>query len=516
MAEQRVLAVKDLPRGAKKTIKLSAILDSRGNAGEDETEVLLVNHDGIVLAMQSKCPHAGAPLEKGAICNGHLVCPWHMGTFSLPGGELVEPPPLEGLKMYPVRVSGEDIFVDPKPIKPAPPVQTSTDARTFLLVGFGAAGLMAAVTLRQEGFAGRIVSIDPVKEEPVDRTQLSKMALAGKMPLEKLAIHLPFKDQAHSEIERMTAVVTRFSAARKEAVLSDGKTIYFDSALIATGGTPKRLEVPGAEAAFTLRHSSDVAALLDAAEKGHSAVIIGTSFIGLEAAAALTQKGLRVTVVGPDHLPFAEKFGEPIAQALKAFHEKNGTHFLLDVEVTGISKTGVQITSKTAPHAAVVMPADLVVLGVGVTPELSFSHDLPLSEKGGIAVGSDLRAAESVWVAGDIASVKGTRIEHWRLAEQHGQLAARQMLGSTKTYDSVPFFWTFHYDKRLGYLGHATDWDEIVYDGSVEKLTFIAYYVKDDRVAAVLSCGRDTETAMLAEVMKTQPTLAEARQAIAE
>ena len=235
MAEQRVLAVKDLPNGAKKTIKLSA--DSGAlHSAKDETEILLVNHDGTVLALQAKCPHAGAPLEKGAICNGHLVCPWHMGTFALPGGQLLEPPPLEGLKTYRVRISDEDIFVDSDPIAPPRPEKKLNDTRTFVLIGSGAAGTMAAVTLRHEGFTGRIVSIDPVTDEPVDRTQLSKMALAGKVPIEKVAVQLP----EDMEIERITAAVTRLSAARKEVELSDGQKISFDAALLATGGTPKR------------------------------------------------------------------------------------------------------------------------------------------------------------------------------------------------------------------------------------------------------------------------------------
>lgn len=510
MGEQKVLALKDLPKGAKKTIKLSNATGPGLNLTLEETEVLLINDEGTVLAVQAKCPHAGAPLEKGAICNGHLVCPWHMGTFALPGGELVEPPPLEGLKTYRVRVSGEDIFVDSEPIKPAPQEKSANDPRTFVLIGSGAAGTMAAVTLRREGFAGRILSIDPVTNEPVDRTQLSKNALAGKLPIEKLAIHLP----QEIKIERVTASLTRLNAAHKEAELSDGQKITFDAALLATGGTPKRLDVPGAEAAYVLRHANDLKMLLEAAEKCKTAVIVGTSFIGLEAASALTQKKLRVTVVGPDLLPFAKKFGEPVAKTLKAFHESKGTHFHLGVEITDLGDHGVTIQSKASPQDTGIVPAELVVLGVGVTPELTFAHDLKVAEQGGIAVGADLRAAESVWVAGDIASVDGTRIEHWRLAEQHGQLAARQMLGRKRTYDSVPFFWTFHYDKRLGYLGHADSWDEIAYDGSLEALTFMAYYLNDGKVAAILSCGRDTETAMLAEVMKAQPTLAEARKAI--
>ena len=160
------------------------------------------------------------------------------------------------------------------------------------------------------------------------------------------------------------------------------------------------------------------------------------------------------------------------------------------------------------------LPADLVLFGTGVSPELGFQHNLPLADDGGVAVKDNLLAAPAVWVAGDIASVNSTRIEHWRLAQQHGQIAARQMLGHTAIYDSVPFFWTFHHGKRLGYLGHANEWDEIYYDGSVEELTFLAFYVKDRKVAAVLSCGRDTDTAKLAEILRGQPSLAEARQAL--
>ncbi len=508
MAEQRVLAVKDLPKGAKKTVRLAS---SGLASSDDEIEILLVNHEGSVLAMQAKCPHAGAPLEKGAICNGHLVCPWHMGTFALPGGELVEPPPFEGLKTYRVRVDGEDIFVDSDAQPQAAAGVEASDSRTFLLIGSGAAGTMAAVTLRRQGFAGRIISVDPAKGEPVDRTQLSKAVLAGKMPIAKAAIQLP----TDIKVDYVTAVVTQLSAERKQAILSDGQTISFDSALLATGGTPKRLDVPGAEAAFTIRHVGDVEAIAEAAAKAQRAVIIGTSFIALEAASALTQKGLHVTVVGPELLPFAKKFGEPVAQALKSLHESKGTHFHLGIDVVSISRTGVQIRSKTPPHESGVIAADLVILGVGVSPELAFAHDLKVAEKGGIAVGPDLRASASVWVAGDIANVNGTRIEHWRLAEQHGQLAAHQMLGEDKEYDGVPFFWTFHHDKRLGYLGHASEWDDVVYDGSVEALTFLAFYLKRGKVAAVLSCGRDTETALLAEVMKSAPSLEDARKALA-
>jgi NADPH-dependent 2,4-dienoyl-CoA reductase/sulfur reductase-like enzyme len=157
------------------------------------------------------------------------------------------------------------------------------------------------------------------------------------------------------------------------------------------------------------------------------------------------------------------------------------------------------------------IPADFILMGVGIAPNLQFEHDLPIAEDGGIRVDQSLRAANRVWVAGDIATVRGRRIEHWRLAQQHGMVAARQMMGSRDGFRGVPFFWTFHFGKRLNYLGHADEWDEVVYRGNVKKLDFLAFYVKDGRVLAILSCGKEQETAMLSEMMRNHLTIGSVR-----
>jgi len=488
----------ELPLGGKKTIKLG------------ETEVLLIHEEAGVSAVQAKCPHAGAPLEKGAVCNGRLVCPWHMGTFALPGGELIEPPAMEPLKTYAVKVEQGEILVDPEPLPVSSDPAAATSARpVILLVGAGAAGAMAATTLRQEGFLGRIVAVDPIAEEPVDRTQLTKQALSGKMPLEKVALGT----MASCQVERIHASVTELSAANGVARLSRGEPIHFDSALVATGGRPKRLAIPGAELAHTIRHPADVRAILDAAEGKRQAAVIGTSFIGLEAASALIQKGLQVTVIGKEELSFAKKFGNEVAEAVKALHVSKGTRFHLGAEIVRMGAEGVTVRAGSGEE---LVAADLVVMGVGIEPELGFAHDLPLAEHGGgIRVDASLRAAGRVWVAGDIASVDGTRIEHWRLAQQHGRVAALAMQGREAQYEGVPFFWTFHFGKRLGYLGHAKQWDRIVTDGDVATLEFINLYVQDGLVKAALSCGRDRQMAGLAERMRGPLTLEQARAAIA-
>ena len=496
MPEVRLPGAATLKSGEKKLVKVG------------DTEVLLIQLSDTLVAVQPKCPHAGAPLEQGAICNNRLVCPWHMGTFALPSGDLLEPPPLHGLDTFAVRVEGFDILINPEPRQHhSPSADPASNARTFLLVGAGAASTVAAITLRNEGFAGHIVAVDPHPDEPVDRTQLSKQALTGKMPLEKTRL----ESLEHFGVERIVASVTSLSSNPPEARLSNGTTVSFDRALIATGGTPKRLDIPGADLAFTLRHTADVQAILDRALPGKHAVIIGTSFIGLEAASSLTQKGLRVTVIGKEaSLPFTKKFGDRVAKAVLDLHEKNGVSFRLDTETLAVTTQGVTLRRKGEQPQP--LAADLVLFGVGVSPELSFEHDLPLAEKsGGLKVNASLQAADGIFAAGDIANVNGTRIEHWRLAEQHGALAARNMLGFGQHYTGVPFFWTFHFGKRLGYLGHANEWDEIVYDGDVEALTFLAFYLKDGKVDAVLSCGRDHDTASLAEPMRTHPSLADLR-----
>ena len=496
MPEVRIAGAATLKVGEKKVFK----------AGD--TEVLLIQLADTLVAVQPKCPHAGAPLEQGALCNDRLVCPWHMGTFALPTGDLLEPPPLKGLDTYAVRVEGSDVLLTTEAkLHDLPKEKQASNARTFLLVGAGAASIAAAITLRDEGFAGHIVAVDPVADEPLDRTQLSKQALAGKMPLEKTRLD-PLESFG---VERIVASVTKLSTDPGVAHLSNGASISFDRALVATGGVPKRLNIPGAELAFTIRHSADVTAILEKAEAGKNAVIIGTSFIGLEAASALTQKGLHVAVVGQDSgLPFAKKFGDRIAKAVVTLHEKNGVTFRLGTEILDVTSAGVSLRPQGQPQEQ--LAADLVIFGVGVSPTLNFEHSLPLAEKSdGLATDATLRVVDGVYAAGDIANVNGTRIEHWRLAEQHGMLAAHNMLGFHENYTSVPFFWTFHFGKRFGYLGHANDWDEIVYDGDVESLSFLAFYLKDNKVAAVLSCGRDHDTASLAEPMRESLSLADLR-----
>ncbi len=526
MSFEKALLLNELPRGSKKTVKLG------------ETEILLVHTaEGTLHAVEAKCPHAGAPLEGGAVCNGRLICPWHTGTFELESGKLVEPPPLRSLKLYAAQVEGASILVDPEP-RTAPSLASHDDhapaaalgaGQHVVTIGGGAAATAAVCTLRQAGFAGRITVIDPVATEPVDRTNLSKMVLAGKMPLDSLSLWSP-EEKSRLKVNRLQARVTRLDGEAGTLGTDDGAELRFDAALLAPGGKPRTLGVPGEELphVHTIRHQSDVEAISAALDiktgdkaEGKQVVLIGDSFIAFEAASALTTRGLKATLVCRSEKPFSQKFGDAPAGAILALHQTGGVTLKANSEAREITAAGVTLKDGTT------LPADLVIVAVGVQVDTGFEHGLRLEKDGGVPVDETLKAAGRLWVAGDAAAVNGTRIEHWRLAEQHGRTAAAGILagaltgtdGDGKGFCGVPFFWTAHFGKRFGYVGHASEWDELQLDGSLGggsgKPEFLAYYIKAGKVDAVFGCGKDAALAMLAERMREPLTLDQARTAAA-
>lgn len=512
MPEQHALKLADLPIGTKKTVTL------------DDTKILLVRTEDLapgqpaLFALEAECPHAGAPLEKGAVCDERLICPFHAGTFALDTGALIEPPPLRDLKRYPVRLSGEDILVDPTPVPVARPAPIG-QGKHLVFAGGGAAAAAALAFLRDANFAGTVTIMDPVMDEPIDRTQLTKAALAGKKPLDKLPIFSPPGQSVEGrepleplKIQRLKAHLTAFDPEAGTFTVGE-RTDHFDALLLATGGVPKRLEIPGADLphVFTIRHSEDLRRMEPLLGEGKHAVLIGDSFIAFEAASALKQRGLEVTVLAQSELPFAKKFGPVVAQAMMNLHKTKGVTVLPNTEAAAITDKDVKLKDAHGASNGDCLPADVVITAIGVDLAVEYLNATPgveVADKGGVAVGRDLRVAPGVWAAGDIAAVEGTRIEHWRLAEQHGRSAAEAMLAHVSeasappSFAGVPLFWTTHFGKRFNYAGHAEQWDRIEYVDDVLQLDFMAFYMKGEQVAAVLECGRDTAMAGLMEPLR--------------
>ena len=471
-------------------------------------EKILLVHDGeAVRAYSAICPHAGAPLEEGAICDGRIVCPWHKASFRISDGALLEPPALNGLARYDVRIEGQDILVG-EALKPAAIARPKTDERSFVIVGAGAAGAAAAAALREFGFAGRIALIGRESGLPFDRTSLSKFVLSGEMKPEEAPLLKPETFYADQKIDRVHGDISLFDARRRTLELTDGRKFIFDRALVASGGEPKPLSVEGAslEGVHMLRSRDDAAAILANLRPGARAIVLGASFIGLEVAACLRAQRVSVTVASPEEIPFARQFGERIGKSLRTLHESNGVIFESRTKPAKLEGSGR--VSAVALEDGRRLAADLVIVGVGVRPATNFIKGMELTKDGGLSVDTTMRAAESVYAAGDIAAFpippegRRARIEHWRVAQIQARVAAQNMLGGGAVYDAPPFFWTYHYGKTIEYLGHADGWDDEVVLGDVDKLSFAAFLLKGERVVAVVACERQRLMAVLAQRMR--------------
>lgn len=484
-----------------------------------DCKIVLLRAAGELRAFQGECPHAGAPLADGALCHGRLICPWHKAAFRAEDGALCEPPALDSLKRYPLEVRGDEVWVDDQPIAD-PHIPPADDTRTFVIVGAGAAGTACAAALREKGFGGRIKMIDREPDAGYDRTVLSKFVLAGEMSPEETP---PLRDEdfyKEQRIERIQGEISSLDAAAKTLHLRDGQTVNYDAAVLATGGEPNPLELPGADLpqVFLLRSKAQAEQIMNAAAPDQRAVIIGDSFIALECASAMRQHGLDVTVLARHAVPFAAQFGDAVGKAIRALHEENGVKFVTEheaQEITGSGKVEAVLLDN-----GLRLSADLVVAGVGVHPATEAFASLPREKDQSLRVDDGMRVAEGIWAIGDIAtfplSGQPQRIEHWRLAQQHARIAATNMLGGNEHYLDVPFFWTWHFGKNYEYLGHAEQWDEVEFMGEPEQPPFIGLFGKNGIVVAAVACEKERAMAMLAERMKQPLSIEEAWQLIRE
>ncbi|MDO7899864.1 FAD-dependent oxidoreductase [Pseudomonas citrulli] len=470
-----------------------------------ETAILLLRSGDQVRAFQGKCPHAGAPLAKGAVCHGRLICPWHKAAFRIEDGALCEPPALDSLARYHVEVRGDEVWVDEQPL-PADKIPPADDPRTFVIIGAGAAGTAGATALREKGFGGRIQLIDREAEAGYDRTVLSKYVLAGDMPVDETP---PLRDDtyyAQQRIERIHGEVTHLDPKARQIQLADGQRLDYDAALIATGATPKTPDLPGIDLpqVFVLRSMAHTRQILDNSRAGQRAVIIGDSFIALEVASSLRKRELEVTVVARHPVPFAAQLGDSVGKAILARHRANGVVYHCDGEAARIE--GADKVQAVVLDNGQRLAADLVILGVGVRPATEPFADLPRQQDQSLSVDAGMQVTDGLWAVGDIATFplndQPQRIEHWRLAQQHARIAAANMLGGDERYLDVPFFWTYHFGKRYDYLGHADQWDEVEFKGTPEHPPFIALLGKNGLVAAAVACDEGRAMAALAQRMK--------------
>ncbi len=476
-----------------------------------ETRILLARVKDRFHAVSATCPHYGAPLAEGVLCGTRLVCPWHHAAFNVVNGDLEEPPALDGLTRYDVHVEGDQVLVnlteETQDQRTAPKIEHD-DTRQFVIIGAGAAGYAAAQTLREEGFRGNVVMITRENRAPYDRPNLSKDYLQGHAEPEWMPLRSDEFFNDHDIKLLLNREVARVDSHTRMITFENGDTMEYDALLVATGGAPVRLNIPGSDVknVCLLRSFSDADSIIETANRARRAVVIGASFIGMEAAYSLCERGLEVTVVAPSHEPFEAALGAEVGAVFRREHEKHGVKFKLGSIVYRFE--GSHNVEAVCLDNGERIETDMVLVGVGVRPVTHFLEGVELDEHGGVIVDSHLRAADGIYAAGDIASFvdprtgKRTRIEHWRTAQQQGRTAARNMAGRAVTFDAIPFFWTRQFDIGLLYVGHATSWDRIVYRGDLSAHDFLAFYIKDGRVQAVAGMNRDREMAAAEELMR--------------
>jgi NADPH-dependent 2,4-dienoyl-CoA reductase/sulfur reductase-like enzyme/nitrite reductase/ring-hydroxylating ferredoxin subunit len=468
-----------------------------GHAGGEP--VVLARHGDEVFAVAAACTHYSGPLAEGLLVGDTVRCPLHHACFSLRTGAALRAPALNPIACWDVERRGGRWYVMAKraerdPLAPAGPVlERHPSPQSVVIIGAGAAGSAAAEMLRREGFSGPVTIVDGEPDSPYDRPNLSKDFLAGTAQAEWMPLRPPgFYDEHKIDIVRARAA--SIDVARSEVVLEDNRRVPYGVLLLATGSEPVRLDIPGQELphVFTLRSWDDSRAIIAATEGKRRAVVVGASFIGLEVAASLRQREIEVRVVAPESAPLERVLGPQLGAYIRTLHEGHGVEFHLPAKPVKIESGSVSLDNGAS------LPADLVVVGVGVRPCIDLAATAGLAADRGITVNEFLETSvPRIYAAGDIARWPDThtgtrmRVEHWVVAQRQGQTAARNILGRRERFDAVPFFWSQHYDVAIRYSGHAEQWDRIDVAGTPGKGPASVAYRANGKTLAVASVDAD-------------------------
>ncbi|KKA30441.1 hypothetical protein TD95_005443 [Thielaviopsis punctulata] len=495
--------------------------------GLDGAKVLLVHTGDSVQAIGPKCTHYGAPLIKGIVSkDGRITCPWHGACFSTKTGDIEDAPALDALPTFKVAERNGSVFITGEPAvlksgrrKPhfSCPEITSTDAGV-VVVGGGSGTIGLVEGLRLKGYEGKITVVTTEGYLPVDRPKLSK-ALIGDPA--KIALR-PQEWFDEGRVEFVHDEVTGVDVEKKAVATKAGKTLSYTKLVLAPGGTPNRLPLPGIRELgniFTLRTAHDAAAITAAiGSKGKKIVVVGSSFIGLEVANAVAADNT-VCIIGQEKTPLENVLGSQVGESVKKGLEAKGIKFYMSASTKKAlaSKSDTSLVGAVELCDGTVLEADLVILGVGVKPATGFLKDnAPFSlEKDGSLITNawfQVLGVSDVYAVGDIAKFPyagpgGTgapvRIEHWNVAQKSGRIAAAHIVDSGIDAEIfIPVFWSA-LAAQLRYCGNtANGYDDVVVQGSLDSGKFVAFYTKGEVIVAVATMGKDPVMAKAVELMR--------------
>jgi NADPH-dependent 2,4-dienoyl-CoA reductase/sulfur reductase-like enzyme len=374
------------------------------------------------------------------------------------------------------------------------------DSTTYLLIGGGLASSQAAKQLRQLDAQAAITLVGEESHVPYDRPPLSKDFLRGETPKERLFFDEPSFFEAQRINLKLGTAVKTLDPAAKTVELSDGRSLRFEKALIATGGRPVHLKIPGTDlpGVHYFRTLNDSMALAADTRSGSQAVMVGAGFIGLEVAASLTQRGVQVTVIetGPHIWPrFAD---EALARVIQQYCTAKGVTFRTGESVAEIRRQGRALSVQLASGA--VLPCDVACIGVGIVPNVELARQAGLAVENGIVVDEYLQTSHpDIYAAGDVANYvdplfgKRRRVEHWGHAEYSGQLAAQNMAGERRPYDLLTYVWSDIFDLHLEFAGDEQEHDKVLFRGKLEDLSCFMLYLKRQRLTAYFAINADNK-----------------------
>lgn len=481
---------------------------------QDVGKVLVIRQNGKLSALGAKCTHYGAPLQNGVLGDGRVRCQWHGACFNITTGDIEDFPGLESLPCYQVKIEGDNVKVRARRSE----VQTNKRTKSmskkhpnnnehYVIIGGGPSGAICAETLRQEGFQGKITLITKDSYLPYDRIKLSK---AMDVDIESLQLRDNMFYSQNDIGVHLEKEVQKIDVEHKLIKTTDGTSMNYDRVYIATGSTPRTINLPGAKLAnvVVLRNYNDASLINSLLGSDKHVVILGSSFIGMEAAAYCSGKAEKVTVISKTPVPFQEVLGNAVGAAiLKLFMEK-GVNFIGNSRLLTCIGNAEDKLSEVELDDGTKLKADVCILGIGGTLNTEFLRDsgITLTGHGAVTVNEYLQTnVPNIFAGGDIANapiwshdnIKGS-IGHYGLAQYHGKIAAMNMMNKGKCLKAIPFFWTTLFGKGFRYCGYG-HFDDVIIRGNVEDLVFAAYYIKNDQVISICACGMDPIVSKYAE-----------------
>jgi 3-phenylpropionate/trans-cinnamate dioxygenase ferredoxin reductase subunit len=365
---------------------------------------------------------------------------------------------------------------------------------TFVVIGASLAGAKAAEALRSGGFEGRLVLVGAETELPYERPPLSKGVLLGNDEPGTVYVHdQAWYDEQRVEL-RLGVSARQVDTSARAVTLSDGDTLHYDKLLLTTGSVVRRLDVPGVDLSGVhyLRTLSDSLRLLESFQAGRRVVVIGAGWIGMETAAAARNHGADVVVVEPQPGPLYAVLGSEMSEVFAELHREHGVDLRFGAGVAEIRGEGGAVRTVVTDDGQEI-PADVVIVGVGVSPDVELAQAAGIEVDNGVLTDEFLRtSAPDVYAAGDVARWhsplfgRRIRVEHWANAQDGGAAAGRSMLGGSEPYDVVPVFFSDQYDLGMEYSGDigSEGYDTVVVRGDVKSREFVAFWLRQGRVVA--------------------------------